>query len=152
MKITSLFFLLSIFSLNAHSQTDNLNYDKALTYSLGGDDYGMKPYVLVILKAGLNKIDDKKIVDGLFNGHIANIVRLASENKLVVSGPLMKDDKSYEGIFILNVKTKNEANALLATGPAIKEKLLDTELYQSYGSAALPAYLTFHYKIEKRKM
>ena len=139
-------------SVNANSQIDNPKYDKALADSLGGDDYGMKPYVLVILKTGTNKIDKKETVDSLFKGHIANIDRLASIGKLVVAGPLKKNDKSYRGIFILNVKTIEEANALLATDPAVKEKLLDAELFQWYGSAALPEYLKVHEKIEKKRM
>ncbi len=152
MKSIILVALLSFVSLNTIGQTDNPKYDKALADSLGGDDYGMKPYVLVILKTGTNKIDKKEIVDSLFKGHMANIGRLASIGKLVVAGPLKKNDKSYRGIFILNVKTIDEANELLSTDPAVKEKLLDAELFQWYGSAALPEYLKVHEKIEKKKM
>lgn len=144
--------VLVLFSFGANSQSDNPAYDKTLADSLGGDDYGMKPYVLAILKTGTNKTENKTIVDSLFKGHLANIGRLADEGKLVVAGPLKKNDKSYRGIFILNVKTIAEADSLLITDPAIKEKLLDAELYQWYGSAALPAYLKFHEKIEKKKM
>ncbi|HKR05210.1 MAG TPA: hypothetical protein VJY62_11315 [Bacteroidia bacterium] len=144
--------LLIFFSLCVNAQPENPLYDKTLADSLGGDDYGMKSYVLVILKTGTNKTDNKAIVDSLFKGHMANINRLADEGKLVVAGPLKKNDKSYRGIFILNIKTIAEADSLLITDPAIKEKLLDAELYQWYGSAALPAYLKFHEKIEKKKM
>lgn len=151
MKSITLLALLFL-SVNAFSQIDNPKYNKALADSLGGDDYGMKPYVLVILKTGTNKIDKKDTVDSLFKGHMANIGRLASIGKLVVAGPLKKNDKSYRGIFILNVKTFEEANALLDADPAVKEKLLDVELFQWYGSAALPGYLKVHELIEKKKM
>ena len=46
-------FLISVFILfcsAGFAQSDNPKYDKALAESLGGDDYGMKMYVLVILK------------------------------------------------------------------------------------------------------
>lgn len=62
--------------------------------SLGGDDYGMKRYVLVILKTGTNTITDKSITDSLFNGHMQNINRLVDAGKLIVSGPLQKNDKA----------------------------------------------------------
>jgi uncharacterized protein YciI len=148
-----LFLNLAFFlSLVAVSQSDNPKYDKAMADTLGGDDYGMKLYVLVILKSGPAKIDRKATVDSLFRGHMENIGRLAAQKKLVVAGPLGKNDKTYRGIFIFNVKTIEEANALLSTDPTIKEKLLEAELYPWYGSAALPEYLKAHEKIEKKKM
>jgi uncharacterized protein YciI len=142
----------SIVNMYGFAQTDNPNYNKALADSLGGDEYGMKMYVLVILKTGTNKIERKETVDSLFKGHMTNIGRMASIGKLVVAGPLVKNDKTYRGIFILNVKTLEEARELLATDPAVKEKLLDAELFQWYGSSALPMYLPFHDKVGKKKM
>ena len=131
-------------------QKINSNYDSTLAKKFDSDDYGMKKYVLVILKTGSNTTEDKKIKDSLFAGHMANINRLVKINKLVIAGPLVKNKKTYRGIFILDVKTFEEANALLDTDPAIKEKLLAAELYQWYGSAALPAYLEASDKIWKK--
>jgi uncharacterized protein YciI len=145
--ITAIVLLVSLLS-NAQS---NPKYDKALADSLGSDEYGMKMYTLVILKTGTAKIDRKETVDSLFKGHMENIGRLAKSGKLVLAGPLKKNDKSYRGIFIFNVKTIEEANQLLSTDPAVKEKLLDAEIFQWYGSAALPTYLPNHDKIEKNK-
>ena len=137
-------------SLQLLAQPGN-SYNKALADSLGGDEYGMKMYVLVVLKTG-SATFDKKITDSLFNGHMANIARLASEGKLVVAGPLKKNDKNYRGIFIFNVKTIEEANKLLITDPAVNSKILDSELYEWYGSAALPMYLPYHSKLQKKDM
>jgi uncharacterized protein YciI len=127
----------------------NPKYDKTLADSLGADEYGMKMYVLVLLKTGTAKINDKKITDSLFAGHMKNIQRLADEGKLSVAGPLQKNDKNYRGIFILNVKTIDEANTLLQTDPTIKAQVLDAELYGWYGSAALPMYLPASEKVNK---
>jgi uncharacterized protein YciI len=127
----------------------NPKYDKTLADSLGADEYGMKMYVLVLLKTGTAKINDKKITDSLFAGHMKNIQRLAGEGKLSVAGPLQKNDKNYRGIFILNVKTIDEANTLLQTDPTIKAQVLDAELYGWYGSAALPMYLPASEKVNK---
>lgn len=152
MKTITIFALLLIFNINANAQTENPKYNKALADSLGGDEYGMKPYVLVLLKTGSNKTTGKLKIDSLFKGHMANINRLVGEGLLTVAGPLQKNEESYRGLFILNVKTIEEANKLLITDPAVKEKLLDAELYVWYGSAALPLYLKSHELVEKTKM
>lgn len=130
----------------SHAQKD---YNKALADSLGADPYGMKMYTLVILKTGTADIKEKAVVDSLFGGHMKNIQRLAKEGKMVVAGPLGKNDKTYRGIFILNVKTEAEAKALLETDPAIKAHVLDAEIIPWYGSAALPMYLPYHDKVQK---
>lgn len=145
-------FTFLLFSFCANAQNTNPKYDKTLADSLGGDDYGMKRYTLVMLKTGSVTINDKQVVDSLFRGHMKNIGRLVSEGKLVVAGPLQKNDKTYRGIFILNVKTTEEAKALLDSDPAVKAGLLDFELYGWYGSSALPMYLNYHDKVEKKKM
>ncbi len=152
MKNKLLLLLLLSFCLSAASQTENPKYNKLLADSLGGDDYGMKNYILVILKTGPNKTEDKKVLDSLFKGHMENIGRMAANGKLIIAGPLLKNDKTYRGIFILNVKSIEEANALLETDPTIKEKVLEAEVFKWYGSAALPTYLPNHEKIEKKKI
>lgn len=150
-KLLTLAFFCAITCLSSNAQTDNSVYNKALADSLGADEYGMKMYTLVILKTGTNNTEDKTVIDSLFRGHMNNIGRLAAAGKLVVAGPLKKNDKSYRGIFILNVKTTEEAVTLLETDPAIKEKLLEAEIFQWYGSAALPVYLPIHEQIEKKQ-
>jgi uncharacterized protein YciI len=129
----------------------NAQYDKTLADSLGADAYGMKIYYLVILKTGPAATKDEASKNILLRGHMENIKRLAKEGKLVVAGPMMDNDKHYEGIFIFNAKTKEEVEGFLKADPAISAGLLDTEIYNWYGSAALPMYLPFHYKIESQQ-
>jgi uncharacterized protein YciI len=78
-------------------------------------------------------------------------LRLARMNKLVVSGQMKKNDHNYRGIFILNVKTLEEAKELLATDPTIENHIFEAELYEWYGSAALPLYMKAHERIAKSK-
>lgn len=128
----------------------NPNYDKELADKLGGDDYGMKIYYLVILKTGTNTTADKDFINESFRGHMDNINRLVYEKKLVVAGPMGKNENNYRGIFILNnLATMDEAKELLQTDPAIKNGLLGYEIFTWYGSAALPEYLPFSDKIWK---
>lgn len=132
-------------------QTTNPDLDTVLAKSLGADDYGMKMYVMVILKTGSNKEADKATKDSLFAGHLKNIGRLADLKKLIIAGPFGKNESDFRGIFILDVATLEEAHELLKTDPAIKAKLLDPTLYNWYGSAALPVYLKTDDKIWKNR-
>ena len=136
----------------AGPDTQNPNYDKALAEKWGGDDYGMKSYFLVLLKTGTNTDADKERVTESFKGHMDNINRLVEEGKLIVAGPLAKNENHYRGIFILdNIGSMDDARTLLLTDPAIKNGLLGFEILTWYGSAALPEYLPFSDKIWKIK-
>jgi len=66
-KIITTILLCNIM-IASFAQKDNPEYDEKLAASLGGDDYGMKSYIFVILKTGKNTTTDKKITDSLFRG------------------------------------------------------------------------------------
>ncbi len=154
LTILSVCMLSGLIASENDSEVDNGNpkYDPQLAEKLGADDYGMKSYFLVILKTGDNTTNDSEIIGKSFRGHMDNINRLVKEGKMIVAGPLGKNDKQYRGIFILgNVKTMEEAQELLRTDPAIQNGLLDVEIYPWYGSAALPEYLPFADKIWKSR-
>jgi uncharacterized protein YciI len=138
-------------TLPEDTTVSNPKYDKVLAQKLGADDYGMKSYVLVILKTGTNQTTDKDFINRSFRGHMDNINLLVEKGKLIVAGPLGKNDQTYRGIFILNVTTFDEAKSLLQNDTAIKEGLLDFDLFKWYGSAALPDYLESSDKIWKVK-
>lgn len=145
--LSILAIIFSVILVNA--QNTNPNYDEELATKLGADDYGMKKFVFVMLKTGSNESTDKALRDSCFAGHMANIGRLVEEKKLIVAGPMFKNDKNYRGIFILDVPTLEEAETLLQTDPAIKAEFLEPELYNWYGSAALSEYLEASDKIWK---
>lgn len=151
MKKLLLFFFCITASIYAKAQKPNPDYDAQLAKKYEPDDYGMKKYVLVMLKTGSNTTATKAENDTAFAGHMANMGKLVKENKLVVAGPLGKNEKNYRGIFILNVKTIDEAKQILATDPAVKANLLDADLFEWYGSAALAAYLGASEKVGKFK-
>lgn len=135
----------------ATTQTLNPNYDAELAASLGADDYGMKSYVLVVLKSGSNKSENKEEKSKAFTGHFTNMNRLVAEKKLTVAGPFGQNDNDFRGLFILDVTTLAEAKKILETDPAIKANFLSTELYKWYGSAALATYLQASDKVWKHK-
>jgi len=148
MKLTYTIAVL-LLTLMSFGQNNNPNYNEVLATKLGADDYGMKKFVLVILKTGSNTDDNKTKKDSCFTGHMTNINKLVKDKKLIVAGPIGKNDKTYRGIFILDVPTLEEATVLLQTDPAINAKYLEPELYIWYGSAALSEYLEVSDKIWK---
>jgi len=148
MRIIFLVFLLST-GINMQAQNPGIKYNKALADSLGADEYGMKRYMFVILKTGKTTVEDKKLRDSLFKEHMDNIGRLVREGKLIVAGPIGENEMNYRGIFIFNVATRAELDKLLVTDPTIQNGIFDVDVFNWYGSAALPTYLPNHDKIQK---
>ena len=146
----SLFTILSLALFSSFVNAQNKGFDQKLADSLGADQYGMKTYYLVILKKGKVEITDKAKKSELMKGHMENISKLAKDGKLIVAGPMLeKNQNDYSGIFILDSKTKEEAESLVLTDPSIKSGIFDVEIYKWYGSAALPLYLKSHDKVTK---
>lgn len=128
---------------------NNQNYDEALAKKVGAPDNGMKTYVFCLLTTGTNITATPEEKKKWFEGHMANINKLASEGKLVMAGPFMKNDKNYRGIFIFNCTTIEEAEKLVNSDPAVQTNLLKADLTVWYGSAALVLMDELHKKITK---
>jgi len=131
------------------SNTDTLAYDAGLAKELGADEYGMKQYVMAFLKAGPNRSQDSLEAARLQRAHLDNITRMAEEGTLVLAGPFM-DRGDVRGIYVFDVRTVAEAEALTATDPAIKAGRLEMELHPWYGSAALMKVNEWHKKVAKK--
>jgi uncharacterized protein YciI len=123
-------------------------YDPALAAKLKADDQGMHTYVMALLKAGPNRNWPGDEAQRLQAAHRANINRLAAEGKLVLAGPF-GDDGELRGIYIFNVATVADAEALTRTDPAIQAGQLVMELHLWYGSAALMMVNDIHATLEK---
>lgn len=149
MKTVLLSLAILLMANMLYAQTPNPKYDKALADSLGGGEMGMKMYVLAILKTGPTIVNDKAVRDSLFRGHMKNINRLAALKKLIVAGPLEKNDRTYRGIFILDVPTIEEAKTLVVTDPAVAAGVFDVEYFNWFGSAALRMYIPYDEKLHK---
>jgi uncharacterized protein YciI len=143
-------FTLLIF-VNSNAQ-EAPKYNENLAKSLHSDEYGMKKYVFCILKTGTNTTATKEEKAKFFEGHMANINKLANEGKLALAGPFMKNDKNYRGIFIFNVETIEEAQNLVNLDPAVQAKIFEAELTPWYGSAAIQEVTKIHKTIEKTKI
>lgn len=125
------------------------SYDESLAKSLQADAYGMKTYVMAILLAGdrVQEYSSEQRAE-IQKGHMANINRLAEDGKLILAGPFI-DGKEKRGIFLFNVATKEEAEELTNTDPAIQAGVLKMNLIEWYASAALQLIPDTHKKIQK---
>lgn len=123
-------------------------YDSTRAAKIGADDYGMRQYVMAFLKKGPNRDRSAEESAKLQAAHMENINRLAKEGKLVLAGPFLNDG-DLRGIYIFDVKTKEEAKALVETDPAIQQGSLIMELIPWYGSAALMEINEIHKRIAK---
>jgi len=129
----------------------NDQFDQQLADKLGADEYGMKRYVMAFLKMGPNRDQDSAKAADLQRAHMDNIKRLADAKKLIVAGPFL-DAGDIRGIYIFNVETVEEAEALTNTDPAIKAGRLVMELHPWYGSAALIQSAELHKKVAKNEI
>lgn len=124
-------------------------YDAALAQRTGADDYGMRNYVIVVLKTGPTPLPKGEKRDEMFKGHFANMERLANEGKLAVAGPLDGVD-GWRGLFIFAVKDIEEAKKLTETDPVIINGEMVAEYHKHYGSAALMLVNETHKKLGKK--
>jgi uncharacterized protein len=145
-----LLLLLAALLLALPLAAQDRTHDPELAKRLGADERGMKMYVFCILRTGPEDAtvqgEERKAI---FEGHFANIGRLAEEGKLAVAGPFGKNDRSYRGLYIFNVATVEEAERLVMLDPAVEAGVLVAELTPWYGTAALMTVNDTHRKIEK---
>jgi uncharacterized protein len=127
-------------------------YDAELAKKLGADDRGMKMYVLCILKTGPRDAEFKgEERKQIFAGHFANIGRLSEEGKLALAGPFGDNQKSYQGLYVFNVPTIEEAEKLVVLDPAVKAGVFVPDLTLWYASAALMTIPETHKRLQKPK-
>lgn len=150
--LAALLLCLSAASLMAAEDAPKAAFDADLAKRLGGDERGMKMYVLCLLKTGPKDAEIKgKERQDIFAGHFANISRLAGEGKLAVAGPFDNNDKGWRGLYIFNVATIEEAEKLVVLDPAVRAGVFVPELVRWYGSAAMMVVTEAHKKIQKPK-
>jgi len=129
--------------------TPPATYDAEMAKNLGGDENGLRPYVMVFLKTGPKRMPDGPERKAMFAGHFANMERLGKEKKLVMAGPLDGVD-GMRGIFVFATKDIEEARALVATDPVIVNGEMVAEYHKFFASAGLMAVNGIHAKLQKQ--
>jgi uncharacterized protein YciI len=107
----------------------------------GAGKLEMKQYFLVLLRRGPAWSPDKTPESTkIFEGHMANIEAMAKTGKLVIAGPIdapPTDPTAIAGIFIFDVPTKADVEAMIQGDPAISIRRLVPEILPWYGPAGL---------------
>lgn len=133
------------------ANTHKPEYDSLAALKYGADDYGMKKYVMAFLKKGPNRSTDSLEAMKLQTAHLENIMRMAEEGKLVLAGPFFGEG-DIRGIYIFNVPSIEEAEALTNTDPAIAAGSLVMELKEWYGPAGLIAVNRINKSLTRRSI
>ncbi|MEK6701154.1 MAG: YciI family protein [Planctomycetota bacterium] len=96
-------------------------------------------FVFVTLKTGPKSASQTpEQSQRIFQGHMANMHRLAELGRLVVAGPFDKPhDKSWRGIFVIDVPTVDLARALVATDPGVMAEVFTPEFVPMHASPTL---------------
>ncbi|KAB0583821.1 hypothetical protein F7Q92_06030 [Ideonella dechloratans] len=122
-------------------------YDAALAQRLGADARGMRSYVLVLLRSSGHPVPAGPARDAMFQGHFANIGRLAQAGTLALAGPA-DGVEGLRGLFVLAVPDIEAARALVGTDPVIREGEMVAEYHRFYGTAGLMALYEIHQKLQ----
>jgi uncharacterized protein YciI len=125
-------------------------FDPELARQVGADEHGMRSYVLVILKTGPNRMPPGAERDAMFEGHFANMNRLAAEGKLALAGPF-DGAEGWRGLFVFAVPEIEEARTLVATDPVVIHGEMVPEFHKYYGSAALMLVNEAHAKVASKR-
>lgn len=94
----------------------------------------IEQYWFVLLKTGPKNDFDSTTRSKLFKGHMENINRLYYDGILKVAGPFGKNDFTWRGLFIFDCKTKEEAEKIALTDPAVVAGLFAVDIVPWYGA------------------
>ncbi len=96
----------------------------------------MTVYYMAFLKRGPDRSHDSLTAAKIQEGHMAHIMQMAKDKKLVLAGPFM-DNGDLRGIFVFNVSSIEEAVDLTNQDPAVKSGRLVMEIHPWYGPVKL---------------
>ena len=128
------------------AQAQNKDSVKAAKPAPRPEDH-IEQYFFVMIKTGPKQDFDSVQKAELFKGHMANINKLYYDGILKVAGPFGKNDLAWRGIFIFNCKTKEEAEKIAQSDPAVAAGLFAVDIAPWY-SAPIGSFK--HGKPEKK--
>lgn len=150
MRPLVLLLALCVISNLTIAQAPSPKYNKKLADSLQADDYGMRWYIMAMLKSGNKKLS-KDSVRFLYKEHMNFISSRSKSGQLIISGPMGKNSYNYRSLFLINSTNIEVAKEILEQNPAVKEGLFEADYFYWYSSAAIPAYKRLQPYIELKK-
>jgi uncharacterized protein len=130
-SVILIFAAAAILATNAIAQTPS---PPAKAPDIGPGGFEMTTYYVGFLYRGAKWTPEQTAeTEALQKGHLANILKLAQEGKLVVAGPFT-DGGDLRGIFVFRVGSMAEAQALAESDPAVKAGRLRLEFHPWYAA------------------
>lgn len=124
--------VLIFFTLNSIAQTET-KAAEAATAKTKSPAEKITLFWFVMIKTGPKNDFDSATKAKLFAGHMSNMERLYYDGVLKVAGPFGKNDLNWRGIFIFDCKTKEDAEKITATDPAVEAGLFSVDIVPWYG-------------------
>ena len=101
---------------------------------VGPGGYEMTTYYVGFLYRGAKWTPEETAeTRRLQEAHMANIVKMGAEGKLVIAGPFA-DNGDLRGLYVFRVGTAEEAKALVESDPAVQAGRLRFELHPWYAA------------------
>jgi uncharacterized protein YciI len=121
-----IFAAAAILAANAIAQTAS---PPAKAPDIGPGGFEMTTYYVGFLYRGARWTPEQTAeTEALQKGHLANIMKLAQEGKLLVAGPFT-DGGDLRGLYVFRVGSMAEAQSLGETDPAVKAGRLRLEFH-----------------------
>lgn len=121
-------FFLCVLPLLVHAQEQSQN---------AGPEYEMRTYYMGFLYRGEKWTPEKtEETARIQTEHLAHIGAMAKSGKLILAGPFL-DNTDLRGIFLFDVETMEEAQALCDQDPAVKAGRLRVELKPWYSAKGI---------------
>ena len=101
---------------------------------VGPGGYEMTTYYVGFLYRGAKWTPEETAeTRKLQEAHMANIVKMGAEGKLVIAGPFT-DNGDLRGLYVFRVGSADEAKALVESDPAVRAGRLRFELHPWYAA------------------
>src|SRR5258705_1477981 len=102
--------------------------------SVGPGGYEMTTYYVGFLYRGAKWTPEETAeTRKLQEAHMANIVKMGAQGKLVIAGPFA-DNGDLRGLYVFRVGSAEEAKALVESDPAVQAGRLRFELHPWYAA------------------
>ena len=132
--VFSLILVLFLTPLPGYATTPVASAVPAKEPDVGPGGYEMTTYYVGFLYRGPKWTPEETAeTRKLQEAHMANIVRMAAEGKLVIAGPFT-DNGELRGLYVFRVSSADEAKALVESDPAVQAGRLRFELHPWYAA------------------
>jgi uncharacterized protein len=140
-KLFFIVFALALTAGTATAQTMPLDTAgfKTFSYQEGDTSYLMKQYIMCFYKKGESREQTETEAQDIQAAHLAHLGELTKTGKLCMAGPF-GDDGDLRGILVLNVRTMEEAEALVKQDPAVRAGRLTYELHPWWAAVGTRLY------------